>query len=312
MKAQKLLARSSNGTQYRVRPFEASRLRGWQPCRASGSKEGEGSKAPAFNIRGKEDAVQMRAEAEAPFRSLRLVFCGFSVVSAGLGFLISIPQLIGALGGAPSALPLEQVQQNLAIDAGAVALFAYLFNLDWQAREKQLARLQREETLGALPIRLASGKVLRLTELRGSARVVLAAGSRTQVAAALAAAEPFREELVKRGVLVVPLPIFEEDAAAAAAASGPTAELPPLAPADQRWRAEPKRLDEWRSWFQQQLKFSAKAKPENGLFVGLRLDGRVRSSGSGVPPWRRYALELAPLEGDGKWTGFFDGFDGRV
>ncbi len=34
------------------------------------------------------------------------------------------------------------------------------------------------------------------------------------------------------------------------------------------------------------------------------MDGRVRSSGSGVPPWRRYSLELAPLEGDGKdWLG---------
>jgi hypothetical protein len=32
----------------------------------------------------------------------------------------------------------------------------------------------------------------------------------------------------------------------------------------------------------------------------------------GSPPWARYAVELAPLEGDDKWTGFFDGFDGRV
>lgn len=41
-------------------------------------------------------------------------------------------------------------------------------------------------------------------------------------------------------------------------------------------------------------------------------DGRTRSSGMGSPPWARYAVELAPLEGDDKWTGFFDGFDGRV
>ncbi len=77
-----------------------------------------------------------------------------------------------------------------------------------QAREKQLARLQREETLGALPIRLASGKSLTLGDLRGSARVVVAAGTPQQVAAAVAAAEPLREELVKRGVLLVPVPIY--------------------------------------------------------------------------------------------------------
>ncbi|KXZ48166.1 hypothetical protein GPECTOR_30g262 [Gonium pectorale] len=249
----------------------------------------------------------MRAEAEAPFRSLRLVLSGFSVVSASLGFLISIPQLIGALGGARSALPLEQVYQNLAIDAGAAALFAFFFNQDWQARNKQIARLTREERLGALPIRLASGKSLSLATLRGNARVVIAAGTRAQVGAALREAEPLRAELTKRGVLVVPLPIYETDAGE----SG-SEQLPPLTPEDLRWRAEPLRLPEWTAWFEEQVSYSAKAKPENGLFVGLRLDGRVRSSGSGVPPWRRYALELAPLEGDGKWTGFFDGFDGRV
>ena len=32
--------------------------------------------------------------------------------------------------------------------------------------------------------------------------------------------------------------------------------------------------------------------------MGLRLDGRVRSSGMGLPPWQRYALEIAPLEGE--------------
>lgn len=36
----------------------------------------------------------------------------------------------------------------------------------------QVARLQREERLGALQVELASGKVLRLTQLRGFARVV--------------------------------------------------------------------------------------------------------------------------------------------
>lgn len=41
-------------------------------------------------------------------------------------------------------------------------------------------------------------------------------------------------------------------------------------------------------------------------------DGRTRASGMGPPPWARFVGELAPLEGDDKWTGFFDGFDGSV
>ena len=41
-----------------------------------------------------------------------------------------------------------------------------------------------------------------------AATQVIAAGSPSQVAAAMADAEPLREQLQERGVLVVPLPIF--------------------------------------------------------------------------------------------------------
>lgn len=41
-----------------------------------------------------------------------------------------------------------------------------------QARDKQLARLQREEKLGALQVELGNKKTLRLTQLRSFARVV--------------------------------------------------------------------------------------------------------------------------------------------
>ncbi|GFR43250.1 hypothetical protein Agub_g4311 [Astrephomene gubernaculifera] len=111
------------------RPFLTSQTRGRHVCLARG--DSGATKAPSRARGPKEDAVQMRAEAEAPFRSLRLVLCGFFAASAGMGFLISIPQLLGALGGAPRALPLEQVGENLAIDAAAVALFAFLFRQDW-------------------------------------------------------------------------------------------------------------------------------------------------------------------------------------
>lgn len=52
---------------------------------------------------------------------------------------------------------------------------------DHKYPRKQIARLTREETLGSLPIRLSSGKMLSLNDLRGTARVVLAAGTRAQV-----------------------------------------------------------------------------------------------------------------------------------
>jgi hypothetical protein len=78
--------------------------------------------------------VSLRSEAEAPWRSLRLVFCGFSVLSAGTATLISMPQLIGALGGAPGALTVNTVLENLAINIGAVTIFGFLFSKDWAVR----------------------------------------------------------------------------------------------------------------------------------------------------------------------------------
>ena len=66
---------------------------------------------PALARRLEDDKVSMRAEAEAPFRSLRLVLWGFNVASASVGTLISLPQLAAALGGAPNALAVEDVLQ---------------------------------------------------------------------------------------------------------------------------------------------------------------------------------------------------------
>ncbi len=54
-------------------------------------------------------------------------------------------------------------------------------SLRMQARDKQMARLTREEKLGRLSVELASGKVLPLASLRGSTRVVLVAGTQAQV-----------------------------------------------------------------------------------------------------------------------------------
>ncbi|GAX75281.1 hypothetical protein CEUSTIGMA_g2726.t1 [Chlamydomonas eustigma] len=259
-------------------------------------------RSAASDDRSDEDRVRLRSEAEAPFRSLRFTLFGFGVVSAGVSLLVSLPQLIGAVGGAPNALPLNSVLTNVGVDLAAILVLGYFLRSDLQARDKQIARLTREEKLGNLGVQLSSGKRLPLSALRGSSRVVIVAGSKAQVSAALEAAAPFREELVRRGVFVVAAPIFGDEGA----------DLPDLAESDLRWRGVPIRSEEWFEWFQSQLKLTSKASSSNGLFVGLRLDGRVRASGQGIPPWPRFAAELAPLAGNDKWTGFFDGFDGRI
>lgn len=69
------------------------------------------------------------------------------------------------------------------------------------------------------------------------------------------------------------------------------------------------RANDWREWFRRQAASVGKS-VDAGLYVGLRLDGRVRASGTGAPPWAKFAMQLAPLEG--MWGGVLDGMDGRV
>lgn len=63
-----------------------------------------------------------------------------------------------------------------------------------------------------------------------------------------------------------------------------------------RWKATPLRLEEWKAWFDEQTALAG-ANLNKGLYISLRLDGRVRGSGQGPPPWQRLIAQLAPLEG---------------
>lgn len=47
-----------------------------------------------------------------------------------------------------------------------------------------------------------------------------------------------------------------------------------------------------------------------GRYVSLRLDGRVRGSGVGIPSWQAMSRQLPPIKGI--WGGALDGMDGRV
>lgn len=70
--------------------------------------------------------LKMRGEAEAPFRSIRLLLFGFGTASAGVASLIATSQLIGALGGAPNAFSPQDATQTLVIDLISLAVCGYL------------------------------------------------------------------------------------------------------------------------------------------------------------------------------------------
>lgn len=63
-------------------------------------------------------------------------------------------------------------------------------------------------------------QVISLSALRGTARVVVVAGTSEQVQEAMDKAAPFREELMRRGVFVVPLPVYDSTGAVSKDALG--------------------------------------------------------------------------------------------
>lgn len=251
--------------------------------------------------------TKLRGEAQAPFRVFRQFLLSAFGASATIGFGVSFIQFTTGLAGAPSAPPVLGSAQNLAIDAAVGALCLFFWRRDEAAKGKALARISRESALGALRLRLADGRGASLAQLRGFARVVIAAGGAGHVSAALQTAAPFKEALLARGVLFVPVVV--DDGGGDSSPPSPDAALPPAAAADLRWRADPASMPAWRAWLRAQMGAAGVA-AGSGVYVSLRLDGRVRASGVGLPPWALLASSLPPT--DGVFGGFLDGMDGSV
>lgn len=137
------------------------------------------------------------------------------IASGTLGGLIATTQLIAALTNSSRAPIVPDIVKGLGIDIGAVAVFAFLYSRESSAKNAQLARLAREESLSNLKLRVDEKKVISVCDLRGIARLVICAGPAPFIAESFKLSKPFAQGLLDRGVLVVPfvtdgeLPSFE-------------------------------------------------------------------------------------------------------
>eukprot|EP00271_Cylindrocystis_brebissonii_P020610 TRINITY_DN689_c1_g2_i1.p1 TRINITY_DN689_c1_g2~~TRINITY_DN689_c1_g2_i1.p1 ORF type:complete len:362 (+),score=44.12 TRINITY_DN689_c1_g2_i1:140-1225(+) len=289
-------------------------------CHAAKSDGNDANQRSAERISA--DA-KIRSEVTAPFRSLRMVLFPFFIASAGIGGLIALTRVIAGLGGAPNADPLSDTLTDLAVDLGAVALFAFLFSRDKTSEKKALARITREETLSRLRIELSTNRIVTVGQMRGACRLIILAGPRSHIEEAFRQAEEVKEALVERGVLLVPfctdgslrlddlfkeaeLPGVAKTAEGGAKADGGNGAM---AQVNRRFVALPIYANEWERWLAEQMELAnvATGKP---VYISLRIDGRVRGSGVGFPPFRAISMQLPPLKG--MWGGALDGMDGRV
>lgn len=260
----------------------------------------------------------------SPFRVARIFLVGAVGAGASIGTAVATTQLVASLAQGAVEEDVIRNAKTLLVDLGGVAFCAWSLKRDWRARDAQIARMEREAQLSQLRLELGNGKTCAAGALRGFHRLVLVAGSQEYLAEAQATAAPYRQELLQRGVMYVPIPMDAFQAPPEAAnenTSGTTSDVESSTdaseggngtatePVDVRWKATPLRLEEWRDWVRNQKQL-ADVPESSGVYVSFRMDGRVRGSGVRLPPWERMAKQLAPTQG--MWKGFGDGFDGAV
>ncbi|KAM7271616.1 hypothetical protein ACFE04_030830 [Oxalis oulophora] len=229
------------------------------------------------------------------------------IASASIGTLIATSQLIGALANPARSAQVPEIAKGLGIDVGAVTLFAFLYFQENKSRNVQLAKLSREENLAKLKLRLDENKVASISDLRGYARLVICVGPASFIEKSFELSEPFTEDLIDRGVLVVP---FATDGISPTFQFDESEEMKDVSFKRKRlWQLAPFNVVEWNAWLDEQKKLAG-VSSDSPVYLSLRLDGRVRGSGVGYPPWNAFVAQLPPKKG--MWAGLFDGMDGRV
>lgn len=251
-----------------------------------------------------QEAV-LRSEAEAPFRVFRIAIYAALAVSAGLGGLIAMVRVIAGFAkgdiGFTHVLASEDVR-GLGIDLASLSILISLYRTESGAREQQIKRLQRETTLSQLKveINLKKPRLITLQQLQGFARTVIIAGDEEYVTKSLQSAAELKDMIKDRSMCIIPLVLkgTQEQENLESILDDPEVLLSPIL------------KDQWKAWMEEQMQESGVEAGAN-VYIGLRMDGRVRASGKGLPPWKKFIAELTPKEGI--WSSdFMKGFDGRV
>lgn len=193
--------------------------------------------------------AKIRSEVLSPFRSVRMFFYIAFVASGALGGFIATTQLIGALANSSRASEVPEILKGLGIDLAAVSLFAFLYFRENKAKNAQVARLSREESLSNLKLRVDEKKIIPVNSLRGIARLVICAGPASFVTESFKRSEPFTDSLLDRGVLVVP---FVTDGNSPALEFEETEEL--ATRRKRLWQLAPVYINEWSEYVYEDYK----------------------------------------------------------
>lgn len=269
---------------------------------------------------GNEGYAKLRAEASSPFQFVRLFLFGGLSAGAALGGIVSTARLVAAFGG---TYDLQESAQTFGINVACLAVLGFLFKRELDSREKNVAQAAKEEELAQLQVCVSrdSERAVPISAFRGMYRPIIIAGSKGQVKKSIAKAATYAPMFATRGIVVIPVVLNEMDLdekiqllkedvsfggkgfASSTSSSSSSASTSASKPSE-KWKLLPHDVDEWREWIGKLGIDSNGATTE--VYAQIQLDGVVRSSGQGPPPFGKLISDIPELDsllsrlGDGR------------
>ena len=283
-------------------------------------------------FRSNKAISNLRAEAQEPFRFLKLYVFGGGLAGATVGLVIILSRLAAALKGGPDAPELDEAIKNVAVNVTAIAVFGYLLKGELAARENIREKVAREEEMGRLRVAIAEKEEdVLVSQLRGNYRIFIIAGSEAHIEDTIASLAKYKALLKENNVIIctvdmltgkgsgkkVKVPGAGVAALAAEFAAQREADAegdaaPEEAPGiefgkrsrrvevatkasrvtEKRWRVAPVDEEKWRAWVINEVERNGFDPNVRDVFFSIGKDGTLWKSGAGIPNWMKLIEEL--------------------
>lgn len=262
--------------------------------------------------------VNLRAEAQEPFRFIKLYLFGGLAAGAGLGLFIIGTRLVKALQGGEGAPDLTETVTNLGINTAGLIVFSLLLRGELEGRKKIIQKVEREEELGRLGVTLGDGEKNALfSRLRGSYRVFIVAGSEEHITKSIESLEKYKGKLKDNKIVILPVSMDESESEddlpfgqrRRKAKNSKSTELTASAAAallggDKKLKLAPVDNSAWKRWIINQIEASGFDPTVRDVFFGVAKNGTIWKSGAGIPNWMKLFEELPSEDSiQGKVTG---------
>jgi tetratricopeptide (TPR) repeat protein len=154
-------------------------------------------------FRSNKAIASLRAEAQEPFRFLKLYIFGGLAAGATLGLIIILTRLAAALKGGDDAPELGETLINMCVNLGGIGVFGYLLKGELAARDRMNEKVEREEEIGRLRVSTSeNSEDVLMSQLRGNYRVFIIAGSEEHVEETVSSLAKYKTMLKENSVII--------------------------------------------------------------------------------------------------------------